>query len=627
MLQYGIFVFFAAVINFSDANFSINYEKNSFYLDGKPFRYVSGSAHYFRVPHQYWRDRLRKMRAGGLNAVSTYVEWSQHEPVPGEYHFSGDLDLVKFIRLAQEEGLYVILRPGPYICAERDMGGLPYWLLNKHPKIVLRSSDPKYTEYVERWMNVLLPKISPLLFGNGGPIILVQVENEYGFYHACDHNYNLWLRDLFKRHVRDKAVLFTTDSPSDRVMKCGKIPDVYATVDFGPEINVQNAFSMQRKYEPRGPLVNSEYYPGWLTHWGEKMARKDAKTVVETLKKMLSMGANVNFYMYFGGTNFGFTAGANYNKMYVSDITSYDYDAPISEAGDLTPKFYALKEAIAEYLPTPSNSSAGTSEKGDYGELSLKVVASMMSPLVRSSLGIFHRNKYPLTFEELDHNSGYMLYETELRKNLTTPVEYVVKSYNDFANVYIDGNFLTSLSREKQQNAFTVQKSSPGQVLSIMVENLGRINFDSLINERKGLLSNVTRKMAVLDTWNMTSFELKTMKPVEKCFDSFDGGCNNGQGFFIYMGRFAVAANASKGDEGYLLDSFLDVTNLTKGLVYINDFNLGRYWSTRGPQYTLYVPGVYIKKFPEKNTLIVIDENIRSESIKVKFTKNPIFSY
>lgn len=250
-----------------------------------------------------------------------------------------------------------------------------------------------------------------------------------------------------------------------------------------------------------------------------------------------------------------------------------------------------------------------------------------MSPFVRSSLGISYQSKYPSTFEELNQNFGYILYETELKNNFMTPTTYMIKSYNDYANVYIDGEFLTSLSREKQQDAFIVQKSVSGQTLQITVENLGRVNFDKQINERKGLLSNVTRNATILHMWNMTSFELKSVRPVEKCFDSPSNDCNNGQGFYIYMTRFVVPANASKGDEGYLLDSFLDVRNLTKGLVYINDFNLGRYWSERGPQYTLYVPGVYIKPFPEKNTLIVIDENIRSESIKVKFTKKPIFSY
>lgn len=274
------------------------------------------------------------------------------------------MDIETFIKTAQEENLLVILRPGPYICAERDMGGLPPWLLTKNPNIRLRTSDPTYTQPVQKWMDYLLNRLSPFYYGNNGPIIMVQVENEYGSYGACDGQYLIWLRDLFIRHVQDKAVLFTTDGPATSYLKCGKIPGVYATIDFGPEMDPETVFAAQRAFEPRGPLVNSEYYPGWLTHWGEARAAVGTLSVSQTLTKMMNLNANINFYMFHGGTNFGFTAGANFGKFYQSDITSYDYDAPLTESGDLTEKYFAIRDVLSKYRSVPNRTLPAIASKG-----------------------------------------------------------------------------------------------------------------------------------------------------------------------------------------------------------------------------------------------------------------------
>ncbi|KPJ15058.1 Beta-galactosidase, partial [Papilio machaon] len=319
---------------------------DEFVLDGKPLRIISGSLHYFRLPAAYWRDRLRKLKAAGLNSVSTYVEWSYHEPEEGQYIFEGDRDVARFVQIAAEEGLHVLLRPGPYICAERDLGGLPYWLLGKYPNIRLRTVDKDFIRETEVWMAKLFTYLKPLLLGNGGPIILVQVENEYGSY-GRDKKYMGAVRDILLKHVGDKALLYTTDGTDPSMFLSGSIDGAVPTIDFGSYSDVGRAKRTFRRYFPHGPLMNSEYYSGWLTHWNESLQQISGRHLVETLRVLLDNQFNVNFYMFFGGSNFEFTSGANYDRSYLPDITSYDYDAPLTEAGDPTEKYYLIRDTLA----------------------------------------------------------------------------------------------------------------------------------------------------------------------------------------------------------------------------------------------------------------------------------------
>ncbi|NXR79253.1 BGAL galactosidase, partial [Pycnonotus jocosus] len=357
------------VQNVPERSFEIDYDSNCFVKDGKPFRYISGSIHYSRVPSYYWKDRLLKMKMAGLDAIQTYVPWNYHEPRMGTYDFFGGRDLEYFLQLANDTGLLVILRAGPYICAEWDMGGLPAWLLEKK-SIVLRSSDSDYLEAVERWMGVLLPKMRPYLYQNGGPIIMVQVENEYGSYFACDYNYLRFLLKLFRQHLGDEVVLFTTDGASQFHLKCGALQGLYATVDFAPGGNVTAAFLAQRSSEPKGPLVNSEFYTGWLDHWGHRHSVVPAETIAKTLNEILARGANVNLYMFIGGTNFAYWNGAN--MPYMPQPTSYDYDAPLSEAGDLTEKYFVLRKVIGMYKQLPEGLIPPTTPKFAYGKVRLQ---------------------------------------------------------------------------------------------------------------------------------------------------------------------------------------------------------------------------------------------------------------
>jgi beta-galactosidase len=318
-----------------------------FLLNGQPFNYVSGSIHYFRVPHPYWRDRLQKLRQAGFNTVQTYIPWNAVEPYPGSFNADGQSDYCEFIRVAAEEGLFVILRPGPYICAEVEGGGLPWWLSTASKNITVRTSDPVYLKFVEKYFNFLLPTLVPLLYKNGGPVIMVQVENEYGSAPVCDKEYMPFLRDLLWRHLGRETVLFTTDPFMH--LDCGRVDGALATIDFGPQPDMSTPFQELRKFQPTGPLVNSEFYPGWFDLWGFKHSTVPAKEVASSLAQLLNnKSISVNMYVFHGGSNFGFSAGGKPDPFggYRPVPTSYDFDAPLSEAGDMTEKYQVLKEVL-----------------------------------------------------------------------------------------------------------------------------------------------------------------------------------------------------------------------------------------------------------------------------------------
>ncbi|XP_029678912.1 beta-galactosidase [Formica exsecta] len=591
-------------------SFGVDYENNLFLLDGKPFRYVSGSFHYFRAPRQYWRDRLRKMRAAGLNAISTYVEWSLHEPEPGQFNWAGDADLVEFLNIAQEEDLLVLLRPGPYICAERDLGGLPYWLLREVPDIKLRTKDTAFMKYATRYLNQVLEKVQPLLRGNGGPIIMVQIENEYGSYNACDTEYTDMLKEVVVEKIGSKALLYTTDGASASLLRCGFVPGAYATVDFGTSVNVTNNFQSMRLYQPRGPLVNSEFYPGWLTHWGETFQRVKTEAVTKTLNEMLALGASVNIYMFYGGTNFALTSGANGGAgVYSPQITSYDYDAPLTEAGDPTDKYFAIRDVIGQYLPLPNMSLPTVSPKGNYGPVLLEPIQKLFDSRSSFVVSLAIGNR-PKTFEHLSVNQGFVLYETDLPPPVFDPV--ILRAIaKDRALVYVDGRLSGILSRIDK--IYTIPLENPyGRRLSLLVENQGRLNFGNEIHDFKGI-SNVTISGTPLTNWTMTGYAISDVSSLRDVItiDIDSGSLNNGPVFL--RGRFTIT--------GQPLDTFLDTTGWGKGVAFVNGHNLGRYWPLVGPQITLYVPAPYLRT--GENELILLELEYVSQARKMKFQSVP----
>uniref|UniRef100_A0A672LJU3 Beta-galactosidase n=1 Tax=Sinocyclocheilus grahami TaxID=75366 RepID=A0A672LJU3_SINGR len=570
-------------------SFSIDYRQNCFLKDGEAFRYISGSIHYSRIPRVYWKDRLLKMYMAGLNAIQTYVPWNFHEPVPGQYDFSGDRDLEHFLQLCQDIGLLVIMRPGPYICAEWDMGGLPSWLLKKKD-IVLRSSDPDYLAAVDKWMGQLLPIINRHLYQNGGPIITVQVENEYGSYFACDYNYMRHLSQLFRSHLGEEVVLFTTDGAGVGYLKCGSLQGIYATVDFGPGSNVTAAFEAQRHAEPRGPLVNSEFYTGWLDHWGEKHVVIPTAAVVKSLNEILEMGANVNLYMFIGGTNFGYWNGAN--SPYGPQPTSYDYDAPLTEAGDLTEKYFAIREVIKMYKELPGGLLPPSTPKFAYGQLCSVMLVIYMVPLC-SLLCLICALNMDVSLSR--QAFGFMLYQTVLPVNCLkpTPLSSPLNGVHDRAYISIDGIAAGILERNK---ALTINiTGKAGSRVDVLVENMGRINYGKEINDFKAT-----------KTFLFTSCFSKATFTQQRCSQK--------------LKSFSLAF--------FFKDTYIQFPNWRKGQVWINGFNVGRYWPSRGPQVTLFVPAHLLSTSVQNNiTVLELEASpCSSGSCTVEFTDTPVIN-
>uniref|UniRef100_A0A8C0AYJ1 Beta-galactosidase n=1 Tax=Buteo japonicus TaxID=224669 RepID=A0A8C0AYJ1_9AVES len=589
-------------------SFGIDYNCDCFVKDGRPFRYISGSIHYSRVPRYYWKDRLLKMKMAGLDAIQTYVPWNYHEPQVDMYDFSGDKDLEYFLQLANDTGLLVILRAGPYICAEWDMGGLPAWLLEKK-SIVLRSSDSDYLAAVEKWMGVLLPKMRPHLYQNGGPIIMVQVENEYGSYFACDYDYLRSLLKLFRQYLGDEVVLFTTDGASRFHLKCGALQGLYATVDFAPGGNVTAAFLAQRGSEPTGPLVNSEFYTGWLDHWGHRHSVVPAQTIAKTLNEILACGANVNLYMFIGGTNFAYWNGAN--MPYMPQPTSYDYDAPLSEAGDLTEKYFALREVIG-MVSVPRTY--------------LEWVFETSLALDRLSPAGPVKSTYPLTFVQLKQYFGFVLYRTTLPKNCTEPTQLSspLNGVHDRAYVSVDGVPQGVLERDKSLMINITGKA--GTNLDILVENMGRVNFGRYNNDFKGLVSNLTLDQDILVEWEIYPLDI-------------DGAVNHDINSHLYRPKRSVGNPLSYeaptfytgrlsipgGIPDLPQDTYVKFPGWTKGQIWINGFNLGRYWPARGPQLTLYVPrNILVSSVPNNITVLELERSpCSTQACEIEFVDKP----
>ena len=624
-----VLITFLCTSHLSEArSFAIDYENNCFLKDGKPFRYISGCFHYFRVPRFYWKDRLLKMKAGGLNAVQTYIAWNIHEPVHGQFNFEDDADLVSFIEMANNLGLLVIIRAGPYICAEWEFGGYPPWLLKKNSSIILRSTDNKeYLSYVESWMSVLLPKLKPLLYSNGGPIISVQVENEYGYYFACDHAYLQFLEQVFREHLGNDVILFTVDGDSESLLKCGSIPSLYATIDFGSKTDPEKAFSVMRKYSPRGPLVNTEFYPGWLDVWSVPHQTRSAEIVAKTFDKMLLMNASVNFYMYMGGTNFGFMNGAGYNQVkgLLPSITSYDYDAPLTEAGDTTTKFHILRETIAKYEKIPEIPIPPNTTKFAYGKVQMTQLSTFLDAVPKLSAPHGPVNStFPLAMEKLGQSYGFILYRTQIPVQFaqSTVVLNISSLARDRAIIFVGKIRKAVLFRHPGDQAVVLNIGIFLQ-LDVLVENMGRCNGG--LAEPKGILGNITLNGKVLMNWQIYSVNLENL--FSGAFDfpwnpdkNSSGLANKDYDFApsFFYGEFPV--NSS-------YDTFLHLPGWSKGQAFVNGFNLGRYWPVIGPQITLFVPANVIS-LKQKTASVLLFELDGApcelpESCYVEFVSTP----
>ncbi|MFE0626164.1 beta-galactosidase family protein [Streptomyces sp. NPDC058864] len=554
-------------------------EGNEFRLGGEPFRIISGGLHYFRVHPGQWRDRLRKARLLGLNTVDTYVPWNLHQPRPGTFRGDDGLDLPAFLELAQEEGLHVLLRPGPYICAEWEGGGLPSWLLAT-PGIRLRTADPRYLAAVDDYLDRLLPLVVPYLATNGGPVLAVQVENEYGAY-GEDPAYLTHLQDRLRQGGVD-VPLFTCDQPAD--LARGSIPGVLGTVNFGSR--PAQGLAALREHQGDGPLMCTEFWNGWFDRWGGVHVVRDAASAAADLDELLSAGASVNLYMFHGGTNFGFTNGANDKHTYRPTITSYDYDAPLDEAGDITPKYLAFRDVLARHTTVPDEPLPEPSKKLNL----LGVRLTGNAPLLGSAdrLGEAVTGPRPLTMEELGQDFGFVLYETALREAGPTLLHFT--GIADRAQVFLDGAPAGVLERELHEAALAVTVPDGGATLTVLVENQGRVNYGQGIHDRKGITGTVTAGGTELTGWSSRPLPLDDLSGL-----TFTTGGPQPVGPTFHRGRFEVEQPA---------DTYLDLSGWTKGNAWINGFPLGRHWS-RGPQQRLYVPGPVLR--PGTNELVVLE--------------------
>ncbi|WP_405869845.1 beta-galactosidase [Streptomyces zaomyceticus] len=564
-------------------------DKAGFLLDGRPFRFLSGGLHYFRVHPEQWRDRLRKARLMGLNTVETYVPWNLHQPRPDRFVLDGGLDLPRFLELAAAEGLHVLLRPGPYICAEWEGGGLPSWLLAE-PDIRLRSRDPRFLAAVDDFFGRLLPPLRPHLASRGGPVLAVQVENEYGAY-GDDTAYLEHIADSLRAHGVD-VPLFTCDQPVD--LERGALPGVLATANFGSRS--AHHLAALRARRPEGPLMTTEFWIGWFDRWGAHHVVRDPARAAGELDELLATGASVNFYMFHGGTNFGFTNGANDKHTYRPTVTSYDYDAPLDEAGDPTEKYTAFRDVIAKYAPVPGGPVPAPGAKLTVPGITLTQSAELLPNAAALAPGIDSRR--PLTMEEVEQDFGFVLYETALP--LPGPTLLEVEQVRDRAQVFVDGQPVGVLERENHERALAFTVPRAGSTLSVLVENQGRVNYGQGIHDRKGLLGAVLLDGAELADWTSRPLPLTALEDV-----TFTAGTTTPVGPAFHRGTFEITEPA---------DTFLHLDGWTKGNAWINGFALGRYWS-RGPQRSLYVPAPVLRAGTNEVVVLELHAGHRARTV------------
>ena len=480
-------------------------EGDHFTLDGKPFKVLSGELHYARIPREYWHARLKMAKAMGLNTIATYVFWNVHEPTPGHYDFTGNNDLAAFLRAAQQEGLYVILRSGPYACAEWDLGGLPAWLL-ADPKsaAAIRSNDPAFMVPAERWITRLSKEVLPLQVGRGGPVIMTQIENEYGQF-GDNHAYIAALRDIYRKvgFNGTDSLLYTADNW--RHIPEGSLPGLFASVNFGIR-NHQGGMDALAKARPSQALFVSEYWPGWFDHWGHPHETRPVAPQIEDIDYILKRGAGINIYMFHGGTSFGFMAGSSYiNSKFLPDVTSYDYDAPLDESGRATPKYYAYRKELARFSPC-GNESCLPPVPPSEAIIAIPKITFLESAPLWDNLPKAIVSALPAPMEHFGQNYGYILYRTQLPEGVHG--DLVVKDIHDFAAVYIDGKLVGTMDR---RNAAPDGSLPPLKVntaglaqFEILVANDGRVNVDTTMRrETKGITQLAVLNGIPLSNWRV----------------------------------------------------------------------------------------------------------------------------
>ncbi|MFF7330064.1 beta-galactosidase [Streptomyces sp. NPDC008150] len=540
---------------------------DGFLRAGRPHRIVSAAIHYFRVHPALWTDRLTRLRAMGVNTVETYVAWNFHEQHPGEFRFDGGRDVAAFVRAAGALGLDVIVRPGPYICAEWDLGGLPAWLLADRT-VRLRRRDPRYLAAVDAWFDELLPRLVPLLAGHGGPVVAMGVENEYGSF-GNDTSHLEYLRDGMTARGVD-CPLFTSDGAGDGFLLGGRVPGLLAAATFGSR--PEESLAVLRAHQPTGPLFCVEYWHGWFDHWGESHHVRDAAESADVLDRLLRAGASVNIYMGHGGTNFGWWAGANHDgRSHQPDTTSYDYGAPVGEAGELTEKFRLFRDVIVRHTGAAPDAAPEPPPRLAPLRVPVRERVSLAESLDLLSTPV--PSAEPLTMEEAGQAHGLIHYRTRLRGPLTH-ADLTIDGLGDRAQVFLDGREIGVLHRDRPRDTLPVRVTGASAVLDVLVENQGRINYGPLLEDRKGIVGGLRLDNQYQFGWENRPLPLDDLSALRFTDTAADGPA-------FHRATVTVPGPA---------DGFLALPGWTKGMVWLNGEALGRYWNI-GPQRTLYAPG------------------------------------
>lgn len=580
-------------------SFKIN--GNRFELNGKPFQVFSGAIHYFRCVPEYWEDRLLKLKLAGFNTVETYVCWNLHEPVKNEYDFSGMLDIVKYIKTAQQLGLYIIVRPGPYICGEWEFGGLPAWIL-KDNNVKLRCSDSSFLIHVKDFFTKLFSLLRPLQITNGGNIIAMQIENEYGSY-ANDKKYLRELVEIYDE-LGINVLTFTSDGTWCNMLSGGTIDNVLPTLNFGSRTST--AFSALKRYGDI-PKMCMEFWCGWFDHWGEKHHTRKSTSIITEIEAFINQNASFNMYMFYGGTNFGFNAGANFKRKYQPVTTSYDYCAPLTEYGDYTETYHKIREILCNKQNIPMLPLSEPPELQNLGKVSLVEYAPLFENLDEISTKYF--SPFPEPMEKFGQNYGLIFYKTKIVGEYA-PSFLSLKDVHDRAYIYLNNKKIAIIDRCKEHSKIYqlklkkqlfLKKISEQVDLGILVEAMGRVNYGDNIYDRKGITEVSIANQLVLG-YEIYTIPLNNLEKLKFNKIHLKGEVNVP---VFFRGTFKAQSK----------DCFINMTGFTKGYVFVNGFNLGRYWDI-GPQKTLYLPGPILK---EINEIIVFElEHFKNPSVTIQ---------
>ena len=569
----------------SEGTFEVG--KNTFLLNGKPFVVKAAEIHYPRIPKEYWEHRIKMCKALGMNTICLYVFWNFHEPEEGRYDFAGQKDIAAFCRLAQENGMYVIVRPGPYVCAEWEMGGLPWWLLKKKD-IKLREQDPYYMERVKLFLNEVGKQLADLQISKGGNIIMVQVENEYGAF-GIDKPYISEIRDMVKQAGFTGVPLFQCDWNSN--FENNALDDLLWTINFGTGANIDEQFKRLKELRPDTPLMCSEFWSGWFDHWGAKHETRSAEELVKGMKEMLDRNISFSLYMTHGGTSFGHWGGANFPN-FSPTCTSYDYDAPINESGKVTPKYLEVRNLLGNYLP----------EGETLPEIPDSIPTIAIPTIKMTEMAVLFDNlPHPKesedirTMEAFDQGWGSILYRTALSASDKEQTLLITEAH-DWAQVFLNGKKLATLSRLKGEGVVKLPPLKEGDRLDILVEAMGRMNFGKGIYDWKGITEKVElqsdKGVELVKDWQVYTIPVDYSFARDKQYKQQENAENQPA---YYRSTFNL---------NELGDTFLNMMNWSKGMVWVNGHAIGRYWEI-GPQQTLYVPGCWLKK--GENEIIILD--------------------